>query len=95
MNSLLALMLFVGSSLFPTQFEKNFDVMFGQSVCVGACWAVTVVCSYPCCVLSCFSSQGKLTSADPVLACTVAQGYHHHHRHHHQTLKYVIYKSGI
>jgi uncharacterized protein YrrD len=26
-----------------------------------------------------------LTSADPVLACMVVQGYHHHH---HQTLKY-------
>jgi hypothetical protein len=39
---------------------------------------VTAVCSYLCCALSCFSSQEMLTSADPVLAYMVAQGYHHH-----------------
>ncbi|MDR1311612.1 MAG: hypothetical protein LBK01_07055 [Burkholderiaceae bacterium] len=47
---------------------------------------VTAVCSYLCCGLSCFSSQEMLTSAAPVLAYMVAQGYHHH-----QILKHNVH----
>jgi hypothetical protein len=68
-----------GNTTNPTNFYINYiPSVFAQ---------VTAVCSYPCHVLSCFSSQVTLTCADPVLACMVELGYHHR-----QTLKHNVYQ---